>query len=100
MRAGRQVAGGTAAAAAPLVLILVCGCLISLLTFGVRSSFGLFTQPVSSTYGWSREVFALAMAIQNLAWASASRSAARSPTASARHGCSPVAASCTPSASR
>jgi MFS family permease len=68
MRAGRQVAGGTAAAAAPLVLILVCGCLISLLTFGVRSSFGLFTQPVSSTYGWSREVFALAMAIQNLAW--------------------------------
>jgi hypothetical protein len=66
MSAGRQVAGG-AAAAGPLILILVCGCLISLLTFGVRSSFGLFTQPVSSTYGWSREVFALAMAIQNLA---------------------------------
>jgi predicted MFS family arabinose efflux permease len=55
-------------AAAPLVLILLCGCMISLLTFGLRSSFGLFTGPISMTHGWSREVFALAMAIQNLAW--------------------------------
>ena len=46
----------------------MCGCLISLLTFGLRSSFGLFTGPVSTSHGWSREVFALAMAIQNLAW--------------------------------
>src|SRR5919106_4811694 len=51
-----------------LAVILVCGCLISLLTFGLRSSFGLFVDPISATHGWSREVFALAMAIQNLAW--------------------------------
>jgi MFS family permease len=46
----------------------VCGCVISLVTFGLRSSFGLFTAPLSATHGWSREVFAVAMAIQNLAW--------------------------------
>ncbi len=67
MRAAR-IARPEAGRAAPLVLILLCGCLISLLTFGLRSSFGLFTGPVSMTHGWSREVFALAMAIQNLAW--------------------------------
>ena len=68
MRAARQVATGAATVPHPLLLILVCGCLISLLTFGLRSSFGLFTGPVSASHGWSREVFALAMAIQNLAW--------------------------------
>ena len=34
----------------------------------MRSIFGLFTDPVVETYGWSREVFALAIAIQNLIW--------------------------------
>jgi MFS family permease len=34
----------------------------------VRSSFGLFTAPVSEAQGWGREVFALAIAIQNLLW--------------------------------
>src|SRR5919108_5086610 len=67
MSARQQVVDG-AAVGHPLVLILVCGCLISLVTFGLRSSFGLFTWPMSATYGWSREIFALAMAIQNLAW--------------------------------
>ena len=59
MRAARQVATGAATVPHPLLLILVCGCLISLLTFGLRSSFGLFTGPVSASHGWSREVFAL-----------------------------------------
>jgi predicted MFS family arabinose efflux permease len=49
-------------------VVVGCGCLIALLTFGVRSSFGLFTAPISSTHGWGREVFALAIAIQNLLW--------------------------------
>ncbi|PWG61826.1 MFS transporter [Spiribacter halobius] len=48
--------------------VIACGCLISLITFGVRSIFGLFTDPVSGTHGWSREVFALAIALQNLFW--------------------------------
>src|SRR4051794_8659096 len=51
----------------PAVIIL-CGCLISLLGFGPRSSFGLFLNPMSSQNGWGRDVFALAFAIQNLLW--------------------------------
>jgi MFS family permease len=49
-------------------LVLVCGSLILCLSFGVRSSFGLFLQPMSVENGWGREVFSLAMAIQNLLW--------------------------------
>lgn len=49
-------------------LVLICGSLISLISFGLRSSFGLFTDPLSAAHGWGREVFALAVAVQNLAW--------------------------------
>lgn len=49
-------------------VILVCGCLIALLGFGPRSSFGFFLTPMSNEYGWGRDVFALAFAIQNLLW--------------------------------
>ena len=51
----------------PLVII-VCGCLISLLGFGPRSTFGFFLTPMSQANGWSRDVFALAFALQNLVW--------------------------------
>ncbi|MDX1482654.1 MAG: MFS transporter [Woeseiaceae bacterium] len=56
------------ARARSVTLIIVAGCLISMLGFGARSSFGLFLEPISSTRGWGREVFALALAIQNLVW--------------------------------
>ncbi len=49
-------------------LIVVCGCLIALLSFGVRSSLGLFQMPILNTTGWSFTTFGLAMALQNLAW--------------------------------
>ena len=49
-------------------LIVAAGCLIALLSFGVRAGFGLFLTPMSSELGWGREVFALAIAIQNLLW--------------------------------
>lgn len=49
-------------------LVLVCGSIILCLGFGVRSSFGLFLQPMSLENGWGREVFSFAMAIQNLLW--------------------------------
>jgi MFS family permease len=49
-------------------VIIVCGCLISLIGFGVRTSFGLFTEPLTAARGWDREIFGLAMAIQNLLW--------------------------------
>jgi len=53
-----------------LWLILVCGCLIGLISFGVRSSFGLFVDPISGPlgFGFGRESFAVAMALQNLFW--------------------------------
>lgn len=49
-------------------VIVASGCLISLITYGLRTSFGLFAEPISAGRGWSMEVFALAVAIQNLLW--------------------------------
>ena len=49
-------------------LVIVCGCLIASITYGVRTSFGLFTAPLSEGRGWGREVFAFSIAIQNLLW--------------------------------
>src|SRR6204780_2626783 len=51
----------------PLVIV-VCGCLIGMLTFGPRSTFGFFMQPMSREFPWGRDVFGLALAIQNLLW--------------------------------
>ena len=51
----------------PAVIIL-CGCLISLIGFGPRSAFGFFLTPMSAANGWGRDVFALAFALQNLLW--------------------------------
>ena len=48
--------------------ILVAGCIILCIGFGVRSGFGLFLQPMSLENGWGRETFSFAMAIQNLLW--------------------------------
>ena len=51
----------------PLVII-ICGCLIALLSFGPRSSLGFFVQPMSREFTWGRDVFGLALALQNLLW--------------------------------
>lgn len=56
------------AAGTALFLIVLAGCLLAALSFGIRASFGLFLEPISATYGWGREIFALALAIQNLLW--------------------------------
>ena len=48
--------------------VIVAGCLISLVGFGTRSSFGLYLEPMTAANGWSRETFAFAMAVQNLLW--------------------------------
>lgn len=50
------------------VLVIVCGCLIAMIAFGVRSTMGLFNQPITEANGWGRETFGLAMALQNLIW--------------------------------
>lgn len=49
-------------------LVVTAACLVLLLGFGVRSTFALFLQPMSGQYGWGRETFSFAMAIQNLLW--------------------------------
>ena len=38
------------------------------LSMGIRHGFGLFNMPITSTNGWGRETFALAIALQNLIW--------------------------------
>jgi MFS family permease len=49
-------------------IIVGCGCLMAILTFGPRSVFGFFLQPMTQELGFGRDVFALAVAIQNLLW--------------------------------
>src|SRR5918992_886774 len=49
-------------------VVIVAGCAIAIVTFGTRTSFGLFTAPLSALRGWDRETFALAIAVQNLLW--------------------------------
>jgi len=51
----------------PLVII-ACGCAIALLSFGPRSSAGFFIKPMGQDFGWGRDVFSLAIAVQNLLW--------------------------------
>src|SRR5690606_2812980 len=42
--------------------------LVLTLSLGVRHGFGLFLAPMSADFGWGREVFAFAIALQNLIW--------------------------------
>ncbi|MCT4611623.1 MAG: MFS transporter, partial [Pelagimonas sp.] len=48
--------------------VLIVGCLIILVSFAIRASFGVFQIPVAEEFGWLRTEFSLAIAIQNLAW--------------------------------
>jgi MFS family permease len=50
------------------LLIIGFGCLISLMSFGPRSASGFFLTPMSSANHWGRDVFAFALALQNLLW--------------------------------
>src|ERR1700712_1953771 len=58
----------TAAPTLSLKQVLWCGAAIVTLSMGIRHGFGLWLQPVTVTRGWSRETFAFAPAVQNLAW--------------------------------
>jgi len=48
--------------------ILIGGSLILLISFAIRSTFGLFQIPIAEQFMWARSEFSLAIAIQNLAW--------------------------------
>ena len=49
-------------------MVVAAGCLIGAISFGSRSTMGFFLTPMTTENGWSRETFALAIAIQNLMW--------------------------------
>ncbi len=48
--------------------VLLCGAIVLTLSMGIRHGFGLWLQPMTMDRGWTREAFAFAMAVQNLAW--------------------------------
>ncbi len=48
--------------------ILIAGTLTSALCVGLRNTFGLYLSPMTEAYGWGREIFALAIAVQNITW--------------------------------
>ncbi|MCX7277904.1 MAG: MFS transporter [Burkholderiales bacterium] len=48
--------------------LLLYGGAIVTLSMGIRHGFGLWLQPITQAQGWTRETFAFAIAIQNLAW--------------------------------
>ena len=49
-------------------VIIGCGCLITLISFGPRSALGFFLAPLSNANHWGRDVFAFALAVQNILW--------------------------------
>jgi predicted MFS family arabinose efflux permease len=48
--------------------VLLCGAAIVTVSMGIRHGFGLWLQPITMERGWTRETFAFAIAIQNIAW--------------------------------
>jgi MFS family permease len=51
----------------PMVVILA-GCAIAVIGFGIRSVFGFFLDPITEAHGWSRETYSVALSVQNLLW--------------------------------
>jgi len=54
--------------ALPLFQVLACGAAILALAMGIRHGFGLWLQPITQAHDWSRQIYGLAMAIQNISW--------------------------------
>ncbi len=51
-----------------MLQVLVCGAMVVTLSMGIRHGFGLWLQPITMDRGWTRETFALAIAVQNIVW--------------------------------
>lgn len=48
--------------------VLISGCIVLMLGFAIRASFGVFQIPIAEEFDWPRSDFSMAIAIQNLAW--------------------------------
>ncbi len=64
------IAPMTSTTTRPLTMgqVVMCGAAVVTLSMGIRHGFGLWLQPVTQAQGWTRETFAFALAIQNIAW--------------------------------
>ncbi|OTG65771.1 MFS transporter [Acinetobacter silvestris] len=51
-----------------LIYMLIGSAFILALSLGIRHGFGLYLVPISHEFGWSHQVFSLAIAMQNLLW--------------------------------
>ena len=80
----------------PIWLLLVAGSIIASLSLGVRSTFGLFLDPVIETLETGRGSFALAIAVQNLFWGLSQPVAGAVADRFGRPGCSSSVRSPTP----
>ncbi|HEX5866827.1 MAG TPA: MFS transporter, partial [Beijerinckiaceae bacterium] len=58
----------SAPARIPPEFVVLAGCVIALIGFGPRASAGLFQVPMTAEFGWGRDIFGLAIALQNLLW--------------------------------
>jgi MFS family permease len=64
----KTIAAKTIASWRTPALVIGFGSLIALIAFGPRSTLGFFLTPLSSANHWGRDVFAFALALQNLLW--------------------------------
>jgi MFS family permease len=65
---GSAAAGTVARTWRTPALIIGFGCMIAMMSFGPRSTLGFFLTPLSNANHWGRDVFAFALALQNLLW--------------------------------
>ena len=49
-------------------IVLIVAALIGAIGFGIRGGFGIFLAPITTEFGFGREVFSLSIALQNLIW--------------------------------
>ena len=68
IRYSRRMSSSAAQPRLSALQVLACGAAIVTLSMGVRHGFGLWLQPITQDMGWTRENFAFALAVQNLAW--------------------------------
>lgn len=67
-RCVQETSGASTRPQIPLWAVIVAGGLISAIALGVRSTFGLFQDPMIETIGTGRGMFGLMVAIQSLVW--------------------------------
>ncbi|MCC2109674.1 MAG: MFS transporter [Hyphomicrobiales bacterium] len=63
-----SASAATAPRRLPVELIIAAGCAIAILSFGPRSAIGAFQRDVLVDNNWTRDVFSIAIALQNLMW--------------------------------